>query len=304
MAKSKINAMEMIADIRAGTDDHALMQKYCLSAQGLQSAFKKLLSAGVVTQADLDRRTPFLERTVEVAWTCPACKLPQAQQFDECPNCGIIVSKYNARQGAQQEADRKSVRIASSPRTELKRNEDPRKPEQPQAEAKTEKKAEQKTEDNQSKNVMGGCLVLVVLFVCIWAVWGLFSSSKPKPPTPSAQTSVEARAPVAEPAIRVDRGKLCNDYYDNEVNADQRYKGRVLEVSGPVGNIGKDVMDTMYITFHTDSTNLRYPRIQAYFAKEHVEQIAALKKRDIVTVRGRCKGKMMNVLLLDCTLVP
>lgn len=30
----------------------------------------------------------------KTAWTCPFCKMPQAREYDECPQCGIIVSKY------------------------------------------------------------------------------------------------------------------------------------------------------------------------------------------------------------------
>ena len=27
-------------------------------------------------------------------WVCPFCEMPQPEQFEECPQCGIIVSKY------------------------------------------------------------------------------------------------------------------------------------------------------------------------------------------------------------------
>ena len=27
-------------------------------------------------------------------WICPFCEMPQHGEFDECPQCGIIVSKY------------------------------------------------------------------------------------------------------------------------------------------------------------------------------------------------------------------
>jgi uncharacterized protein (DUF433 family) len=53
MEKRKISARELIADVRAGMDDSALMARYNLSAQGLQSAFKKLVEANVMTQAPI-----------------------------------------------------------------------------------------------------------------------------------------------------------------------------------------------------------------------------------------------------------
>lgn len=30
----------------------------------------------------------------ETVWVCPFCEMPQSGEFDECPQCGIIVSKY------------------------------------------------------------------------------------------------------------------------------------------------------------------------------------------------------------------
>jgi len=31
-------------------------------------------------------------------WVCPACKKPFTSEFNECPNCGVIVSKFLKRQ--------------------------------------------------------------------------------------------------------------------------------------------------------------------------------------------------------------
>ena len=30
----------------------------------------------------------------DAMWICPFCEMPQHGEFDECPQCGIIVSKY------------------------------------------------------------------------------------------------------------------------------------------------------------------------------------------------------------------
>jgi hypothetical protein len=30
----------------------------------------------------------------ETVWVCPFCEMPQVEKFEECPQCGIIVSKY------------------------------------------------------------------------------------------------------------------------------------------------------------------------------------------------------------------
>jgi len=48
MNKRRIKAKEALADIRAGMDDVALMKKYKLSAEGLQSLFTQLGEAGII----------------------------------------------------------------------------------------------------------------------------------------------------------------------------------------------------------------------------------------------------------------
>lgn len=66
MPKIKINAQDVLDDIGAGMDDSLLMEKYRLSARGLDSLFRKLLDAGIIKESDLDRRMPLRENTVIV----------------------------------------------------------------------------------------------------------------------------------------------------------------------------------------------------------------------------------------------
>ena len=95
MAKVIIDARKVIQDLRDGLDDSALMTKHRLSATGLHSVFSKLIEAGLIQKSDLDQRMPYYERTVALTvFNCPACGMPQLSEFDECPQCGIIVSKY------------------------------------------------------------------------------------------------------------------------------------------------------------------------------------------------------------------
>ncbi len=103
MSKRQLSAKEILQDIRSGMDDAALMEKYQLSSQGLQSVFTKLVAAGVVKQAEVDQRPPSHERTVNFVWKCPACGKPQPREFDECPDCGVIVSKFLKKSGRQKQ---------------------------------------------------------------------------------------------------------------------------------------------------------------------------------------------------------
>lgn len=108
-AEGAIGLSEVLADIKSGLDDQALMKRYHLSARGLQSVFDHLVFTGLMTQAEVDERFAPLDSTVDVhgfhgrvkapdskehPWECPACGRSQPHEMDECPVCGVIVKKY------------------------------------------------------------------------------------------------------------------------------------------------------------------------------------------------------------------
>src|SRR5271157_6480845 len=66
VAKRAIKAKEAVADIRSGMDDAALMEKYRLSPQEHHDLFDRLLSAGLITEADLNRRHFLNDHTVDL----------------------------------------------------------------------------------------------------------------------------------------------------------------------------------------------------------------------------------------------
>lgn len=65
--KPKIDAKQALVDIRTGMDDQTLMDKYSISARGLQSLFRKLVTAGIITQEEIDQRTSHSFGSVSIA---------------------------------------------------------------------------------------------------------------------------------------------------------------------------------------------------------------------------------------------
>ncbi len=94
--KRRINAKDAVKDIRSGMADSDLREKYGLSATGLDSLFTKLVGAGLLQQHELDRPSSPKDRSVHVAWKCPACGSSQTREYAECPDCGVIVAKFSA----------------------------------------------------------------------------------------------------------------------------------------------------------------------------------------------------------------
>jgi uncharacterized protein len=81
MSRPRIDARNVLKDIRLGMHDADLMEKYKLSANLLQSVFKKLLEAGVLRQSDLDARPALFEGTVEVVFKFPSAEESQGKEL-------------------------------------------------------------------------------------------------------------------------------------------------------------------------------------------------------------------------------
>ncbi len=104
--KQKISANQILADIRSGMADALLKEKYGLSDKGLDSVYTKLIKAGYLPEEEVPARgAPKVkqdqasgENSPVLPWECPSCHTPQASERKECPVCGIVVAKLNARQ--------------------------------------------------------------------------------------------------------------------------------------------------------------------------------------------------------------
>lgn len=130
--------------------------------------------------------------------------------------------------------------------------------------------------------------VVLVIFV-----WRACESAGP--------TNTGSSVADAPPELSVDAETLVNDYKANEVAADQKYKGKVIEISGTVDTIGKDIMDTIYVTLRVGDPD--FPSItspQLFFSNEHENEAAALVKGEPLRAKCRCDGKFMNILLKGC----
>ncbi len=64
--KPRIKAGDAVRDIRSGMTDSQLMEKYGLSAKGLQSLFLKLLEAKAITDAEMNQRRAIYHDTTVI----------------------------------------------------------------------------------------------------------------------------------------------------------------------------------------------------------------------------------------------
>lgn len=127
---------------------------------------------------------------------------------------------------------------------------------------------------------------------------------------PAASSTVGPNGP--RPDVFIEAKELLGEYKANEVRADAKFKGKRLGVVGFVGDIKKDITDSIYVTImqpecmtkpFPDPRVCPFERVQAFFGDEHAGDAAALNKGQPIAVNCICDGLMMNVLLRECTVI-
>lgn len=106
------------------------------------------------------------------------------------------------------------------------------------------------------------------------------------------------------PAVTVGIRELLKDYKDNEVRADTKYKGKRLQVTGVVGDIKKNIANSIYVTLSATGGPLDLQSAHCSFGDQYLQQASDLSKGTSITVDCRCDGLvLMSVVMNDCTFV-
>lgn len=138
---------------------------------------------------------------------------------------------------------------------------------------------------------------MIVIYVVLGlSVIGSLGSS------PDSVSSGPAQAPAPEPVITVTALKLATAYKDNQVAADLEYKDKLVEITGTIDGIGKDILEDSYVTFEADQYAI-INKVQAYFTKANEGQLVNLKKGQKITLRGRVEGGTFNIVVRDSEII-
>lgn len=106
--------------------------------------------------------------------------------------------------------------------------------------------------------------------------------------------------PVDAPPIQINAPYLYAAYKDNEIAADQVYKGKIVEVTGTVGRIRKDFADNAILELMTSN---QFESVDAYLKADSVSFAATLSPGNSVTVLCRGAGMIVgSPMLKDCSI--
>ena len=105
--------------------------------------------------------------------------------------------------------------------------------------------------------------------------------------------------PTKTPFITVDYATLYNEYKANEVAADLKYKGKWLQLTGQINDIGKDLSDDAYITFSISFLS----DIKIIVKDDQELKVANMQKGQTITIIGRCIGYGLSEVRLTDSVI-
>lgn len=133
----------------------------------------------------------------------------------------------------------------------------------------------------------------LVFFICVIAIGG---SDEPAP------RQVEQKEQEYE--IEVTAKELADEFNDNEIRANQNYKGKIAKISGEISDIGEVLGQTYVVLSNEDESFSNFVDVQCFFKdKDEINKIAQKNKGDKVTIIGKIDGKSLNVSVQNCKFV-
>lgn len=91
---------------------------------------------------------------------------------------------------------------------------------------------------------------------------------------------------------------LAEEYENNEVSADSKYKNKVFFVDGVVEDISKDLFDKVTVSLVGYEL---FGSVTCYV--DDAQKVMSLTKGMRIVVRGRCDGTMLGVNMKDCEII-
>ena len=114
----------------------------------------------------------------------------------------------------------------------------------------------------------------------------------------------EAIVSGEKPSVKVTAEQIFVDYDENEIAADDKYKEKIIQISGKVLSISGGIIGDYSDPYITLDSNKMLGNVNCSFDSSHKSDLAKLKKGETTTVKCIGTGKMGYVVFMkNCMLV-
>lgn len=122
-----------------------------------------------------------------------------------------------------------------------------------------------------------------ILLICL-AAWGIHVVYKPHHNVENDRAAATLTA-----------GDLYNEFLKSESGANQKWVGKVIEISGRISSVN---VAGSYISINLAAA--KEGGVDCSVLKKDLPAGTVLNKGDSITVKGKCTGFLMDVNLVDC----
>ena len=131
---------------------------------------------------------------------------------------------------------------------------------------------------------------IILTTLMLWVVLGSFALYYVNRPV--------ANVSAARPAYSLASDAFYNQFEENEDAANQKYLGKVVELSGTVKEIATDENGQLSVILKGDD----FFGVSCKLNSETGDTLKNIRAGDAVTIKGICSGKLMDVVLVNCSL--
>lgn len=93
--------------------------------------------------------------------------------------------------------------------------------------------------------------------------------------------------------------QLIEDYEDYESESNQKYSERLIEVEGQIHEISTSKGNMVIALKPDDATS----SVICHMLPEESEKVLKLKRGQIIKIKGKCTGFLLDVIMVRCVLV-
>lgn len=151
------------------------------------------------------------------------------------------------------------------------------------------------------KKFLKWVIIIFIILIVIGVIFGKDEASK-SDNSPTKNNDQTASVEAVEPAIEVTADQLLNAYKNNEVAANQQFKGKKLLVSATIDSIQAGLGDEPYLSLRAGG-EMEFNRPQAHLADSEQSKAATLNKGQ--KVKLLCVGNSEiagSPMLADCVI--
>ena len=140
---------------------------------------------------------------------------------------------------------------------------------------------------------------IISTLLWLFILWGVISSFWTTPQNSNTWASNSIQPEIVEENIKISSTQLYQEYEENEIKADDKYKNKTLEIDWTIESIWKDILDSMYVALKWDWLIFS---IQCMLKWSEKEKAINLNEWEYITVVGKNSWKLWNVLIRNCVI--